>query len=229
MKISYDEYKGMVLRILQFENENKRKPNYITIKGIKVTKTQYEDMISRVDNFIKTKGRMPKAVEVKDNINVTKPSTTSRPKVITDLESVVGGKFNNLTQFYHLIKNNVYAHYNNDTYNFTSELNRLNRHLGLNCADFAQIGMHAIDGLNQMGLKYQARYVHVKCRNRHGRPNPRAGHFFLQVIGEEFKTWTNFDLAEAASSKRPIGTTMCMYGYAVSSYNDYQLRTDDGR
>jgi hypothetical protein len=225
MKISYNEYKGMLLRIMQFENERKRKPNYVILKGIKIKREQYEDMINRVKKFIETKGRTPKAVEVK----VDSIPPTSIPKVITELQAVLGGKFTNLTQLYHLVKNNVYAHYLNDKYNYTTELKRLNKHIGLNCADFSQIGMHAIKGLNQMGLNYNARYVHVKCRDKYGRPNPKAGHFFLQVIGGEFKTWTNVDFAEAASGKKPIGTTMCMHGYAVSSYNDSQLLVDDGR
>lgn len=226
MKISYDEYKGMVLRILQFENEKKRKPNFVTLKGIKITKKQYEDMISRVDDFIRNKKRAPKAVEVKDEI-IKAPSP--KPKVITDLEIALGGKFNNLTQFYQLIKKNVYLHYKNDKYDFKSERNRLSRHLGLNCADFAQVGMHAADGFNQMGINYKARYVHVRCRDKYGKPNPDLGHYFLQVIGGEFKTWTIYDLAEAASGKKPIGTTMCMRGFKVLDYNDKRLKVDDGR
>jgi len=229
MKISYDEYQEMVLRVMQFENEKKRKPNYITLKGLKISKSQYEDMVNRVDNFIKSKGRNPKAVEVKIDSVPLSSQSNQKPKVITDLEKALGGTFNNITQLYQLVKNNVYAHYNNDTYNFESELSRLNRHVGLNCADFSQIGMAAVNGLKQMGLNYNARYVHVKCRNKYGSPNPRAGHFFLQVIGGEFKTWTNVDFAEAASGKKGIGSTMCFHGYAVSSYNDAQLTCDDGR
>ncbi|MBI5680951.1 MAG: hypothetical protein HZC47_08665 [Methanobacterium sp.] len=76
MKMSYNSYKDMVLRILQFEKEKGRKPNYVTLNSMKILKAQYEDMISRVDNFIKTKGRNPKYVQIGLG-EVQKPSNSN--------------------------------------------------------------------------------------------------------------------------------------------------------
>jgi len=87
---------------------------------------------------------------------------------------------------------------------------RLKANAPLNCSDFSQLGYAAIQGLNQMGKNYQADYLHVACKDSRG--NYSIGYIVLRVKGEEFKDWTIYDLAEAASGKRKLEVQCALEG-----------------
>jgi hypothetical protein len=161
---------------------------------------------------------------------VTPPVTPPAPPVRTinavhqQLESALGGQFNNITEAYNLVKNNTYMHYMNPQYDYKSELERINNHSGLNCADWSQIFMKVMGALNQEGHNYEANIVHVWCRHSNGVASSDIGHYFGQARHEDAgEDWTDYDFAEAACCGTPPDTVMCSYGYAIVGYNDIPL------
>jgi len=158
------------------------------------------------------------------------PATTiTKTALLQRIERAVGGEFKTATEFYNLVKaNESYSGYKNDVYTQGEALTRLEKNLPLNCADFSQIGHAAILELNKVYKKnYSVQYLRVECKDKRGKPNPKAGHIILRVLGGEFKTWTYFDVAEAASAGKAIGQTMCTYGFKVTHVNPTWLLSDD--
>ena len=149
-------------------------------------------------------------------ISAPKPkpaSTTKKPLLITKLETILGGTINNLTDYYKLIqKHGRYAHYDCVHFQNTNTAISRIRHGGLNCADYTYLTIKVIAALNSMGKNYLYQIYHVECRTRRGYALFRLGHFFLIVNRGEFSHTVNFDVSEASSSRRGIGSTMCQYG-----------------
>jgi Pseudomurein endo-isopeptidase Pei. len=227
-KVEHAKYVDAVERTLAYVFEHGKIPNYTTVEGKQVLKNDIYDACKRDNAFYVKKGYMPTYV----NILLQESAPVSTNPVKTDLlkriEKAVGGEFKTATQFYNLVKvNDTYSHYSNDIYPQGQALTRLENRQGLNCADFSQIGHAAILELNKVyGTNYGVDYVHVACKSSSGAYN--IGHIILRVKGEEFKNWTVFDVAEAASAGKAIGSTMCSLGYKVLSYNDSWLMSDDG-
>ncbi len=149
-------------------------------------------------------------------------NTSNTPSIIIQGRQALGGIFNTATEMYQLFISNIYSYYYNDQFDLSTELNRLSKHLGLNCSDVSQVGRKLIEGLNQMGKKYQVIYISAQFRC--------GGHVFLQVKGEEFgDTWTNFDLAGAMKWDYTIGKLMCSGPYKVKAIDPAWLMSDDAR
>ena len=228
-KVGHAKYVDAIERTLVYVFEHGKIPEYTTINGKQTLKNDVYDACKRDNAFYVKKGYMPNYV----NVSIQESAPVSKVPVKTDLlkriEKVVGGEFKTATQFYNLVKaNDTYSHYSNDIYPQSQALKRLENKQGLNCADFAQIGHAAILELNKVyGTNYGVDYVHVACKSSSGAYS--IGHIILRVRGEEFKEWTVFDVAEAASGGLPIGRTMCSLGYKVLSYNDNWLISDDGK
>jgi len=207
MEVNYawPDWKIILEKAETFKKQNGRLPNYVDHKGYRVYLKDYQNPLKVTVNAIK----IP-----------TEPTIT-KPAVITALEKALNGKFTNATQMYNLFKNEIYSYYYNDKYDEKEELDRLNKNLGLNCSDVSQIGKAGIEGLNQMGKKYQVRYIRAtfKC----------GGHVFLQIKGEEFgDTWTNYDLAGAMKYDYSIGKLMCSGSFWDVVVNPAWLLSDDG-
>ena len=147
------------------------------------------------------------------------PIITGKPELIQRLESKLGGSINSLTDFYHLIqRKGAYRHFKCLQGTLDNAVNDIISP-GNNCARYSLLGKTVSDALNNMGKKYTTRYIHVDCQNSKHFPDTNAGHYFLLVKGEEFPVTTAYDLAEAASAGRGIGSTMCIYGYTPLSYD----------
>jgi len=228
-KIEHAKYVDAIERTLVYVFEHGKIPDYTMINGKKALKSDIYDACKRDNAFYMKKGLIPNYV----NIQLQESAPVSKDPVKTDLlkriEKAVGGEFKTATQFYNLVKaNEEYSHYLNDIYPQNQALSRLENKQGLNCADWSQVGHAAILELNKVyGTNYGVDYVHVACKSSSGAYN--IGHIILRVKGEEFKNWTVFDVAEAASGGLPIGRTMCSLGYKVLSYNDNWLVSDDGK
>lgn len=152
-------------------------------------------------------------------------SQPAKTALLIRIEKAVGGTFKTATQFYELVrKNEQYSHYRNDIYPQGQALTRLENNQGLNCADFSQIGMAALMELNKVyKTNYHVDYLRVGCK-----PSG-AGHIILRVSGNEFSSPVFFDVAEAAAAGKPIGQTMCINGFTITSVNPSWLISDDGK
>jgi len=143
-----------------------------------------------------------------------------KPYPIPDIEKLSGMTINSMTDLYNIIlKIGVYNHINCLQGATTDTIVQGIKEVYNNCARYAYLGMKVSTALNQMGKKYTTRIVHVECENSKHFPDPNAGHFFLFIQGEEFPVKTCYDLAEAASGKRGIGSTMCINGYSIIGYD----------
>ena len=66
--------------------------------------TVFDDMVARHDVYVKTNGHEPSVVYIMPQI--------VKPKLILDLQTLLQGQINNLTDYYTLIqKHGVYNHY----------------------------------------------------------------------------------------------------------------------
>lgn len=225
----FAQYQKMWGYINTFKKNEGRLPNYIDIAGFRIRQNQFLDMQKRAENYKKVNGIYPGNIGIEKALDPVppKPDPNSKPAIIIKLEAALPGTFKTATEFYNLVKKKKYGNYKNDIYPQGESISRLKANDPLNCSDFSQLGYAAIQGLNQMGKKYQADYLHVACRDSNG--NYSIGHIVLRIKGEEFKDWTIYDLAEAASGKKEIGSTMCLRGYKVNSRNDPWLMSDDGK
>ncbi|SCG85620.1 hypothetical protein [Methanobacterium congolense] len=104
--------------------------------------------------------------------------------------SSLGGKFNNVTDAYNLIKaNEDYNKYFGDVKKWDEELKGNN-----NCVDWAQFLAHIMDKLNAVAkLGYKYKYVRAYCEVS------KIWLVYLEVIGDEFGSSTvDVDGAPAA-------------------------------
>ncbi|OEC87905.1 MULTISPECIES: hypothetical protein [Methanobacterium] len=228
-KIKRDNYQDVIERTLLYVFKNGKLPSYASINGKKILKKDIQDALTRSNNYFKKNGKCAGNVNMVLQDSTPVSTNPIKTELLKTIEKAVNGTFKTATQFYNLVKaNEKYDHYSNDIYPQGKALTRLINNQGLNCADFAQIGHASIFELNKVyRTKYQVDYVHVACKSSSGQYN--IGHIVLRVKGEEFKDWTVFDVAEAASGGLPIGRTMCSLGYKVLSYNDPWLLSDDGK
>lgn len=135
--------------------------------------------------------------------------------------SALGGKFNNLTGAYNLIKaNEDYKKYFGDVKKWEEELQGNN-----NCVDWSQFLAHIMDKLNAVAkLGYKYKYVRAYCEIS------KIWHVYLEVTGGEFGSSTvDVDGAAAASdgSKYPIGKAWCQNS-KTKEYNPGYALKDDG-
>jgi hypothetical protein len=226
IKITFQEYAKIIKSKNDFKKLRGRNPNYIIVQNkYRTYEPDYVDAINRVNAFYRRKSRYPKTINIIiDNPPKNKPSKptvylSDKSDFLKSIAKAIGGKFNTFTEFYNLVHNEIYAHYNNDIYPQGQAITRLQKNLPLNCSDFSQLGYKVA---NELG--YVVRFVHAKCK-------VSGGHIYLQVKGKELgDKWVNADLAAAASdnSNYPLGKVWCSDGKIVS-YNDPWLILDDGK
>ena len=119
------------------------------------------------------------------------------------------------------LKKGKYSYYNNDIYTYTQEVNRVCNGSGINCTDWAQLGMWT---LIDMGFpRDQIRIVRgvVTCNSGKG-----FGHVWLQLYLNG--AWVNYDLSAAAAHGYGIGRLICTRGYTVTNINPAWAISDDG-
>jgi len=221
----WEDYIAIWDRALAFQKKEGRLPNYVDDRNYRIMKTDLQAAAANVIAFRKKNfNKNPTTVSIK----VTEVSTTNGQPVKTPLliriENAIGGTFKTATQFYELVrKNESYKTYYNDVYPQGEALRRLENNLPLNCADFSQIGYAALMELNKVyKTNYHADYLRVGCK-----PSG-VGHIILKVSGGEFYEPVYFDVAEAAAAGKPIGQTMCTYGFNITNVNPDWLLKDDG-
>lgn len=125
------------------------------------------------------------------------------------------------TLYQAVLKKGKYSYYNNDIYTYTQEINRVCNNSGINCTDWAQLGMWT---LIDMGFpRDQIRIVRgvVTCSSGKG-----FGHVWLQLYLNG--AWVNYDLSAAAAHGYGIGRLICTRGYTVTNINPAWAVSDDG-
>ena len=64
-RLSLDEYREMVDKIVNYRNANNKMPSKVVISNIEIYKEEYTDMLERVNKFILESGRSPRSIRVK--------------------------------------------------------------------------------------------------------------------------------------------------------------------
>ena len=192
---------------------------FIRVKGVKqvfyISDAKYVQLKTIWDKFVLDNKREPNYISI-----VSSPTPIVKPYPIPDIEKLSGMTINSMTDLYKVIqKIGVYNHINClQGANTDSIVKGIPKKYN-NCARYAYLATKCSDAFNQMGKKYVTRIVHVDCETSKHFPDPNAGHFFVFITGEEFPVKTCYDLAEAASGKRGIGSTMCVNGYSIIGYD----------
>lgn len=230
--MSFSEYEKMEGVVKAFKAKVGRLPRYYDSKeyGIRILQKEYTRAEQSVKKFKNQKDnpshRDPRSVTISGDAipKVTKSADWLR------VEAAVG-VFNNFLEFYKRIQDENYLCYKNDIYPQGSALDRLKKNLGLNCADFSQVGWFV--AVKIFGL--EAHFVHVKCKKS------GLGHIYLIV--KYSGKWIVVDLAAAASSNHAIDTGWCLaaipkYGITAGNHSiggnlvsldDAWLKLDDGK
>ena len=219
-KTNYQILKADFLLMIAGVGSYKGTPSkvFIRVNGIKtsyyVTYPKYEALKVGWDAFIQMNQREP------NFITINKVAPIVKPYPIPDIEKLSGMTINSMTDLYDVIlKIGVYNHINCLQGANTDTIVKGIPKQYNNCARYAYLAKKCSDAFNSIGKKYTTRIVHVECENSKHFPDPNAGHFFVFIQGEEFPVKTCFDLAEAASGKRGIGSTMCVNGYSIIGYD----------
>lgn len=198
-QLTYNQYKDMVLRIMQFENANQRKPNYVTVNNTKITKVQYTDMINRVNAFIKQYGRNPKYVTISSNAN-----TNQKPTFTSWYNSMIGIG---------------YKEYFGDKFTPAEEDANIKNHISMNCSDYSQKAYRKAKELD-----YEVRYIHVKCQSGTGHIYIQVkGREFKDWTNADLAA------AASIGSKYPIGKVWCSNPKTLIISNEAWLINNDGR
>ena len=119
-------------------------------------------------------------------------------------------------------KKGKYSYYNNDIYKYTQEINKVSNGSGINCTDWAQMGMYL---LIEMGFnKNKVRILRgtVTCTNN----NKTYGHVWLQLFLNG--KWVNYDLSAAACHGTKMGTLICTKDPYITNINPSWAVSDDG-
>jgi len=113
------------------------------------------------------------------------------------IESAMNIQFTSFTQFYNYVKTSgKYSHYFNGQFTWQQEVNNIR--LGLNCVDFAQLGMKLAQEMGYTVVPYG-----IYCTG------DQINHAIFTIKGKEFASETWIDLAAAASSGYVIGKHWC--------------------
>lgn len=208
-------FEDMVKRFDAYVSKNKKEPNICYIdfetKYRYVTLAKYKDMKARFDKWNKEHTSKPNFVY----INLP---TSGGGKYYQRAVQVLG-TFSTPQDFYNkYIKGSGYIGYNNDIYTFETALQRLKKHLGLNCSDLSQLCYFIF---TDMG--YNCRFVHIRCKSG-------TGHIVLDIkYPKGVSTYTRIDPAAGAStgSKYNWGNIWCANG-SIIGYNPGWLMKDDG-
>lgn len=212
-KLENSKYKEMNEAITSFHIIHNKYPNFYTIPFLKlrVNKKDYQDAISRYEKFKKDKGVEPKHVTLhnvyKISVELTKNSTWQR------MEKALGGHFSNIKEFYNLLMKKQYKYYYNDVYPQGVALYRLEKNLGLNCADISQL-VYAV--LGSMGYKPTYWRGRFNC----------GGHIWVTYNSDDYRK-NVFDGA-AAFKKIPLGEFLCKGLPVERVKNPAWLLRDDG-
>lgn len=70
-RLSLDEYREMVDKIISYRNSNNEMPSKIVVSDMEIYKEEYIDMLERVNKFILEIGRSPRSVSIKKDSQVT--------------------------------------------------------------------------------------------------------------------------------------------------------------
>lgn len=124
---------------------------------------------------------------------------------------------------YNAFGNVKYILYYNDIYTQRQEISRVEKKLGLNCTDQAQLAMQLLFDLGYN--KNQVRIVRgtVTCKNGKG-----FGHVWLQ-INIDGKGWKNYDPSAKSAHGYNMGSLICTRGYKITNINPAWAVSDDGR
>ncbi len=63
-RLTLEQYRRMVEKVIKFEKLNGEMPKYTTVDGCKISKQNYVDMIETVNKFLLEMGRSPGIVEI---------------------------------------------------------------------------------------------------------------------------------------------------------------------
>jgi hypothetical protein len=134
-------------------------------------------------------------------ITIVAPTTpvvvSTKGPVQKAIEAAMNISFTTFSQFYNFVKiSGVYSHYFDDQFTWQSEVAKIKS--GLNCVDFAQLGMKLAKEMGYNVIPYG-----IYCTG------DKINHAIFTINGKEFKTPTWIDLAAAASSNYAIGQHWC--------------------
>jgi glutamine amidotransferase-like uncharacterized protein len=225
-EIALASFQNMITRVNVYVTKNKKNPNIVFINstetGNYVTFVKYQDMLSRYNAFYKANKRYPSQIAV--NLPIPTPTIGSDVWVLQTIENKFGVTIKTKEDLYNLvIKEGVYAEYDNRKYSIIDAVNNYAWSSGINCADWVEcIGNPVLRALGyRIGVDFWDIDGMVTCSDG------TYGHYWITFNNSiPVQTWTAstnpnfFDLAGAAEEQRPQGTLICPEGEC--HIGDYQ-------
>jgi hypothetical protein len=183
----------------------------------------YLGMLTRYDAFYKANHRYPNQIAVNVVPTPPAPAVGSDLWVLSTIENRFNVTIKTKEDLYALvIKEGVYAEYDNRKYSVEDAVNTYAWSTGINCADWCQcIGAPVLRALGYKdGSQFWIANCYVTCSDG------QYGHYFITFT--QFPLNTNlspvnpsfYDLAGAAEEARPQGTLICPEGDV--NIGDYQ-------
>ena len=119
-------------------------------------------------------------------------------------------------------KKGVYNYYNNDIYTYTQEISRVENKKGINCTDWAQLGMWTLIDMGYPRDKIRIVRGVVTCNS-----GKAFGHVWLQLYLNG--AWVNYDLSAAADHGYDVPRLICTKGYYITNIDPAWAVSDDGK
>jgi glutamine amidotransferase-like uncharacterized protein len=234
---SYDEiplsnFKAMIVWVQNYitthKSQSNPNPTQVFINssqtGNYINFHTYLGMLTRYDAFYKANHRYPNQIAVNVVPTPPAPAVGSDLWVLSTIENRFNVTIKTKEDLYNLvIKEGVYAEYDNRKYSIIDAVNNYAWSSGINCADWVEcIGNPVLRALGyRIGVDFWDIDGMVTCSDG------TYGHYWITFNNSiPVQTWTAstnpnfFDLAGAAEEQRPQGTLICPEGEC--HIGDYQ-------
>lgn len=203
------------------KKENRRLPNFQSIKGKKVKQRVSIYSFAKIIVFYSEIGRLPYNCKFYTSETVAKTKNSSSSKqtkggtVCKTLHKITGIVITDYKSLYRAFYYAVYNYYLNDMKTQAKALSNFLK--GNNCVDLNQLLYYGLEELGYKDIQIvrgtilcNQTYGHVWCR--------------IKING----SWVNID-ASAAAKGKPIGNMICGKITSITDYNPSWAVSDDGR
>ena len=219
--LTKNEYIKLAREIVQFYNQNKRCPNYVSYQTYKISPKLFCYCFAKIIVFYIQNNRYPATCEFKSSVFTTTKSaakyTTKGGKICQRLANLAKMNINNYKDIYAAMgKIFSYDYYYNDLY----VLEQIFSSKKGNCTDLNQVQRTALLEIYGKDIIQIVRGL-VRCDN-----GKTYGHVWdrIKINGK----WVNID-ASAAAKGKPLGSVICKSVVEITNINPSWAVNDDGK
>lgn len=165
-QIDKADYIDMAKRLVNYVENNKQIPNYISYKEFKISTPLFTYIFARILVYFNNTGLLPNYAEANTKAFV-KPSETTN-EVYNYFIDVFGKFDNTIDGALSKIASKGYGYYYDDKYSNKEAIQRMKQGKGVNCTDSCQVFYNIALVLIKKGKYKKVEAIHIKCKGGDG-------------------------------------------------------------